>query len=408
MKPYLLSIICSYALIAVGACSGRTSGSVAVVESEEKLPIVDVTKEYPKKEINIQDIADLEYISLETTKESLLDGGALGQLACSDSLIVTCNRMEGKVLIFSRTGKFLHSFSHLGNGANEYIRLSRYSVDFNSNEIFIVDIFLMHRILVYSLDGFFKRTLILPKEISPYIYNYNNDSLLIYDSFRLDNAYSTKNINNRPYALLSKKDGKMTTFNFVCENRIGNSFSVRDKIIDNTAYGRSYMVGIFPLSKNGSQIFVSDFVRDTIYSLDRTGFTPLITRTPTVTDSQKTILFSISFRTNRYTLMSAIEKNLDRQKGEIVPVYRNFMYDRQTGEIYTPIFYTLDYSPKRQSIVEDNYFADLPENYARHILSAEILVQAYKEGHLVGELKEFASKLHEDDNPVLILIKFKE
>lgn len=409
MRQKLILIVCGCLLFSMGnSCSGRGTKTASKTDSGGYLPTINITKEYPLKEINIQDIANIEYIPLETTKESLLDGGALVRMACSDSLIVTCNILEGKILVFNRIGKFLHSFSHLGNGDKEYRTLMSYCIDFHTNEIFIADILDMHRILVYSLTGAFKRILPLPKDILPYtIHNFDNKSLLIYDRFKLDNGFPTNHINNKPYALLSKKDGEMTPLNFVVENRIGNSFTFID-IADNTAYGIKSMVRIFPISKNGSKIFVSDFARDTLYSLDKTGFTPIAVRTPTVAASDKTILFSIYCKTNRYTLMNSIEKNIDKQKSEIVPVSRNFIYDNQTGEINSPAFFNLDYSPKKQTIIQDNYTAELPKNYARHILSAEMLTQIYLEGHTVGKLKEVASKLKADDNPVLMLVKFKE
>lgn len=40
-------------------------------------------------------------------------------------------------------------------------------------------------------------------------------------------------------------------------------------------------------------------------------------------------------------------------------------------------------------------------------MGAEYLLQDYKAGKLQGELKQIASKLKEDDNPILMLIKFK-
>ena len=38
------------------------------------LPVIDVLKKYPEKKIRLQDIADIEYIRLETTDDILLSG----------------------------------------------------------------------------------------------------------------------------------------------------------------------------------------------------------------------------------------------------------------------------------------------------------------------------------------------
>ncbi|WP_187367578.1 hypothetical protein [Bacteroides bouchesdurhonensis] len=50
----------------------------------------------------------------------------------------------------------------------------------------------------------------------------------------------------------------------------------------------------------------------------------------------------------------------------------------------------------------------LPNNTGIIAQRAEKLLKDYNDGKLEGELKEIASKLKEEDNPVLMLIKFKE
>ena len=35
------------------------------------------------------------------------------------------------------------------------------------------------------------------------------------------------------------------------------------------------------------------------------------------------------------------------------------------------------------------------------------LVEAYQEGHLKGKLKEIAAGMHEEDNPVIMVAKYK-
>lgn len=41
-------------------------------------------------------------------------------------------------------------------------------------------------------------------------------------------------------------------------------------------------------------------------------------------------------------------------------------------------------------------------------IDAYILIERFKQGKLGGELKEIASGLTEDSNPVLMMIKFKD
>ena len=52
--------------------------------------------------------------------------------------------------------------------------------------------------------------------------------------------------------------------------------------------------------------------------------------------------------------------------------------------------------------------ADLPNNVCVQSLNITKLCEAYEEGKLSGKLKDIAANLKEDDNPVLMIIKFRE
>ena len=48
------------------------------------------------------------------------------------------------------------------------------------------------------------------------------------------------------------------------------------------------------------------------------------------------------------------------------------------------------------------------QNVAIQRMPAEFLVRQYESGKLKGHLKEIASRLKEDDNPVLMIARFRE
>ena len=48
-----------------------------------------------------------------------------------------------------------------------------------------------------------------------------------------------------------------------------------------------------------------------------------------------------------------------------------------------------------------------PSSLNCHYYTADQLLTALEEGKLQGELKEIASKMTEEDNPVIMLAKFK-
>ena len=91
----------------------------------------DVTKEYSKKELYIQDIADVDYIPLETNDSMLWLGRDIAFF--DDDHIIAANPRTG-VLIHNREGEALHSFHHLGGGPEEYRGL--YFADYDKKEAF--------------------------------------------------------------------------------------------------------------------------------------------------------------------------------------------------------------------------------------------------------------------------------
>ena len=64
---FALTTISFFLTISLPSCQQSSKSGFA-----SELPIIDLEKEYPVKRIDIHEIADVEYIPLETTDESLL------------------------------------------------------------------------------------------------------------------------------------------------------------------------------------------------------------------------------------------------------------------------------------------------------------------------------------------------
>ena len=122
------------------------------------LAIIDLSKNYPKKEIHLQDIAEIEYIPLETTDDVLLSGLCF-LVYLSDKYIVIRDFTQRSVFVFNRNGKIITHLNRSGQGDKEYNYMSGVVFDEKNEEIFVFDTPSAHRILVYSLTGEYKRTL---------------------------------------------------------------------------------------------------------------------------------------------------------------------------------------------------------------------------------------------------------
>ena len=120
------------------------------------MPVLDLNVRYPKKIVDLQDIADVEYIVLETHDDGLASGSF--NTTITDSLIITYN-MSNDILFFHRDGRFSHSFNRKGGSGKEHSLISeKLCVNAEQKEIYIYES-ARGRIQVYSFDGQHKRTL---------------------------------------------------------------------------------------------------------------------------------------------------------------------------------------------------------------------------------------------------------
>lgn len=366
------------------------------------LPVIDFDKEYPLKKISLQDIAEVEYIPFETKPDVLLSSSAVNSgTFVSDSLIVVFNYSDGAVFVFNRQGKNLYAFNHIGRGPGEYSLAGNIAVDIVRQEIYLRDLWSNNRILVYAFDGSFKRTLSLPPPFYKVmvLFNYDKDYLLCYEGRGVEDRAGYKDgYNKQPYALIAKEDGKITPLEFTLKERIGHLIYKDNKVLG---------LHISPLLKNGHEFLISDYACDTIYTLKGGHLTPFLLKSPSsLWKRTPPILGYTNFKTNRYAYIRFSELKWP-EKGKNYGVSWQFFYDDKTGEICRPLFINSDYVEEKVVDLE-NFEADLPENYVKDRMRSLTLVEDYKAGKLKGKLKEVASRLDEEANFVLMLIKFKE
>ena len=100
------------------------------------------------KEILLSDFVDsISIVILETTNESVMSRAS--NIIFYHEQIFILDEMTQKILIFSNTGKFLKSHFKQGQGPEEYIRLTDFSI-VNEN-IFVLDMF-SRTIIKYDMD----------------------------------------------------------------------------------------------------------------------------------------------------------------------------------------------------------------------------------------------------------------
>ena len=99
------------------------------------------------------------------------------------------------------------------------------------------------------------------------------------------------------------------------------------------------------------------------------------------------------------------------KKEDSFPI-KPYILDKQNRQLYHLKNYFKNQDYINQVVHLDMYgpaaYADFPHNICVQSILAEELCKAYEEGKIYGKLKDIAANLKEDDNPVLMIIKFRE
>ena len=375
-------LICSY------ACTSQPQSTTGI-------PVVDFEKEYPQKDLLVSENADVEYVRLETTDEVLLDGLAGLYLSVTDRFIVTNNSKEGRIFVFNRQGKHLYNFMRKGNSGEEFMYAKKVRVDDKAEEIFVLDA--RNKVLVYTLDGKFKRVLDLPKDMrADDLWNYDNEWLLSYDNYNLDREGLT--CAEQPFFLISKKDGQV--------KRIG--VNAKDRIGPRIYFEKNGQRGVMAVSmnyiyKNGDEFVLSELGNDTVFMLKNDEISPLLVRTPGSKDKDVRSMMSAPLKLGDYIEVVEAPKELKMESGKIETksVYLNL----KTGECFD-LNLKDDVNFVEPSAVRSSEYVEAPKNHILSMPNTDRLFQWKEEGKLKGKLAEMVDEMKEDDNPILIIYKF--
>ena len=385
MKKPLLMVMAL--LIAMGAFAQNKSG--------KSIPEIDVTQTKRFAPISVSEHATVEYIPLETTPDFLLDGVAGGLVNVTDSYIVTVNHQEGRIFVFSRKGKALHAFSHKGDGPKDFVYPYAVRVDDKSKEIFVLD---QKKVQVYSLAGNYKRSLNFPENISiGAMFNYDDKHLICYDNYNLDRA--DVEVTETPFFLLSKKNGKITRIPLNIQNRVGN----RIYTVEGGKKMSFTINNIAPMVKNGNEVVLCDMGSDVVYLYKKGKVTPLLKRNPGTMDFTPRSAMGVVMKLGDIVWLRETKKEI---KG-LRPNINMLTYDLASNELNNLVVLDDVNFTSPYSLQSRNERQELPYNCTSANFQPEHLKKLNEQGRLQGHLKELAEEMQEDDNPLIILYKYK-
>ncbi|WP_303140615.1 6-bladed beta-propeller [uncultured Parabacteroides sp.] len=368
------------------------AGCVEYRQSHDDLITVDLSKSYPKKELILQDLMDVEYIALETTDEFLTQG--LVQDVGKEYLLVSNRNRDGDIFIFDRkTGKGLRKINRQGQGAEEYAGINRIILDESNDEILVMSP--GNKILVYDLYGEYKRCLKLDREVSS-VFDYDKSNLIGYDMSDYHNK--GKDRSKSYHILISKQDGSITREIFIPFKTIDTPVVTGDG-----GFVASYS---YQIRQSHGKCTLMDTSSDTLYNYAPDGtLTPFIVRTPSAHTMEPEVFLYMGIYTDRYYFMQTVKNVFNFEKGN--GFYTDeLMYDKEEKAVYQVAVYNGDYAEKRTVAMTAKPINSEIEDATS--LNASRLVEIYEKGQLKdGQLKEIASRLSEEDNPVIMLVRQK-
>jgi hypothetical protein len=364
------------------------------------LPVIDVSKNHPRKEFYLQDIAKVEYIPFETNDNALM-GRTIKIFYVSDDYIIAANVVEGDVFVYDGKGKWKYSFNHKGQGPREYLYLRSIAFDAKAKELFVCEWSSNSKILVYAENGTYKRTLPCPSNFWPNLYNYDDETLFVYDEYGI---FDMKGYSSKPYRFMSKKDGSITdSLNIHLPVRLSN-FSVWEGEQDGQPMIFSRYMGISYNRSYGKNFLIADWSADTIYKLTpQKELQPMLVRTPPMQSTNPKILLSNFLVTDKFILLGAHGMDYDALRNGQEIDQKQLMYDFRTGETHVYRLKNKDIASSTNVMIMD---AITPENTGITLYNPAFLYDLNDKNDLQGDLKELLKTLDEEDNPVLVKIKF--
>lgn len=386
-------------------CLATLVGCVSNPPRNNTLGVIDLSGNYPTRKVDLNEIADLEYVPLETTDSSLLSGICV-TFFISDDYIITSDRYTGDVFIFTRLGKFLRKFNKRGNGPEEYTSLTSKAVDFQAEEFLIHDV-PRKRVSIYSFEGVYKRS--IPWTISnlyPW-FNLNENYLIGYHStYSEETKHCT---DSHPYYIMSKASGELTPLDLTVSNGISSTLTViKEKLGRGETYISRPHLPIYPLQMNADDALIADFALDTLYSYKDGLLSPIAVKTasarstnpPTVIVPE---LYTDSFIFFRVVSMYYNKFNQFKPYDESIKL----IWNRKTNQVEDWDIYNSDFDAPitRYPVTRLNNLSS--KNMGVQFYRPEVLIGLYNDGKLKGKIKDIASKLDEEDNYVLLIAKYK-
>lgn len=401
-------------LVIVAACSNsrktsETADTTAtdtlvadIYDENAPVPFVDLDKEYPKKTIYIEDIADVRYVPLETNDSCLISFPH--KIVMRDSLIIITDKQQDEIFLFNTDGKYLNKISHKGSGPMEYHRIYQSCVDFDRKLVYILDLTSYpHKFKAYDFDGSYNYELpFTDLELSfEEMEMPDKDNIIFARSSSTSNYRTT--LDSIPFRKINVFSGEVTPVDITVDRpgETGITYVAEDGRASSTGFSLGSMY------KVNNDIVLSDYTHPMVYIMHNGELRPLLERSLKQSPSQDFgRLSSVMAHTDRYIFIQRMETEIDRKNTNIeVMDARNYMYDRKTDTMVEIEDILSRDSGKRELI--EMWGTNVPRNTVVRGMPIFVYKGLSEKGKLKGRLKELVDSLDDEANPILTIMKFK-
>lgn len=376
-----------------------------IYDENAPVPFVDLDKDYPKKTIYIEDIADVRYVPLETNDSCLISYP--NKIVMRDSLIIISDTQQNEIYFFNSEGKYLSKISHHGRGPLEYYDVYRTCVDFDRKLVYIADPYSYPRkVKAYNFDGTYDYDFPLSDE---FLYNISIKEIEMLDKDHIifSQHSSTSNLRTTldsiPFRIINVFSGEVTPVDITVDRpgETGISYATED------GRARSSSFSLGSMYKVDNDIVLSDYTHPTVYIMHNGELRPLLERSLNQSPSRDYgRLSSVMAHTDRYFFIRRTETEIDRKNTNIeIKDQRTFMYDRKTDTM-VEIEDILSRDSGIRELVE-MWGTNVPRNTVVRGMPIFVYKRLSEKGKLKGRLKELVDSLDDEANPILTIMKFK-
>lgn len=383
--------LCLYLLLVLFTqCVHKSKPSISPKESDTELLSekkvvedttvyrIDVNKEYPKKNLFLQEICDtIEYILLETTPESLLpDAKFTDQILLTDNDIFIS--IKSDVYRFAREGKFLNKIGKKGSGPKEYTHVFTIAVDETNKQVLVHDP-MISKILFYDYNSNFIRE----------VYLENASHIALLSSGELF-CYAPHRPNIAGFYLADTESGET----------IKELSIPYPKSINNL---RTYVSSRNPII-NGNNIFFNTYATDTIFYANQEEFKYRYLLLPPYTSksesTKNTCIPILRFETDYYSSITIYKPS--SSSSSISSQLHYFIINKIDKEIINGMIADLETSLLFEGMNTGK------RNTVAILYDIDRLHERAESGYISGKMKEIVENSNIEDNPVLMIATFKD